>query len=70
VVGMSLALMKMWISLASMGFMVIAIIFIYLSRYKLNQGVLKVFTAVVAYLLLVVSGLIIFLVVFTGPSIE
>lgn len=67
---MSLALMKMWISLASMGFMVIAIIFIYLSRYKLNQGVLKAFTAVVAYLLLVVSGLIIFLVVFTGPSIE
>jgi len=70
VVGMSLALMKMWISLASMGFMVIAIIFIYLSRYKLKQGVLKAFTAVVAYLLLVVSGLIIFLVVFTGPSIE
>ncbi len=67
---MSLALMKMWISLASMGFMVIAIIFIYLSRYKLKQGVLKAFTAVVAYLLLVVSGLIIFLVVFTGPSIE
>lgn len=67
---MSLALMKMWISLASMGFMVISIIFIYLSRYKLKQGVLKAFTAVVAYLLLVVSGLIIFLVVFTGPSIE
>jgi Protein of unknown function (DUF2768) len=67
---MSLALMKMWISLASMGFMFIAIIFIYLSRYKLKQGVLKAFTAVVAYLLLVVSGLIIFFVVFTGPSIE
>ena len=67
---MSLALMKMWISLASMGFMFIAIIFIYLSRYKLKQGVLKAFTAVIAYLLLVVSGLIIFLVVFTGPSIE
>jgi Protein of unknown function (DUF2768) len=67
---MSPALMKMWISLASMGFMFIAIIFIYLSRYKLKQGVLKAFTAVVAYLLLVVSGLIIFFVVFTGPSIE
>jgi hypothetical protein len=67
---MSPALMKMWISLASMGFMFIAIIFIYLSRYKLKQGVLKAFTAIVAYLLLVVSGLIIFFVVFTGPSIE
>ena len=66
---MSPALMKMWISLASMGFMFIAIIFIYLSRYKLKQGVLKAFTAVIAYLLLVVSGLIIFFVVFTGPSI-
>lgn len=67
---MSLALMKMWISLASMGFMFIAIVFIYLSRYKLKKGVLKAFTAVVAYLLLVVSGLIILFVVFTGPSIE
>ena len=67
---MSPALMKMWISLAAMGFMFIAIIFIYLSRYKLKQGVLKAFTAIIAYLLLVVSGLIIFLVVFTGPSIE
>ncbi len=66
---MSPALMKMWISLAAMGFMFIAIIFIYLSRYKLKQGVLKAFTAVIAYLLLVVSGLIIFFVVFTGPSI-
>ena len=67
---MSLALMKMWISLASMGFMFIAIIFIYLSRYKLKQGVFKAVTAVVAYLLLALSGLIIFFVVFTGPSIE
>ena len=33
--------MKMWISLASMGFMFIAIILIYLSRIKLKQGYLK-----------------------------
>ena len=67
---MSLAMMKMWISIASMGFMFLAIIFIYLSRYKLKKGYLKVFTAVFAYLLLVVSGLIIFFVVFTGPYIK
>ena len=49
---MSPALMKMWISLASMGFMFIAIIFIYLSRYKLKQGVLKAFTAVHCYIII------------------
>jgi hypothetical protein len=70
VVGMSPALMKMWISLASMGFMFIAIVFIYLSRYKLKQGVLKAFTALIAYLLLFVSGFIIFYVVISGPSTE
>ena len=64
---MTPALMKMWISLSSMGFMFIAIILIYLSRYKLNQRIFKMVTAVFAYLLLFVSGLIIFLVVFTGP---
>ena len=53
---MSPALMKMWISLASMGFMFISIVLIFLSRFKLKQGVLKVFTAVIAYLLLACIG--------------
>ena len=39
---MTPALMKMWISLSSMGFMFIAIILIYLSRFKLKQKILKV----------------------------
>lgn len=67
---MSPALMKMWISLASMGFMFISIVFIFLSRFKLKQGVLKVISAFMAYLLLLVSGLIMILVVFSGPSNE
>ncbi|WP_071395599.1 DUF2768 domain-containing protein [Bacillus tuaregi] len=65
---MSPALMKMWISLASMGFMFISIVLIFLSRYKLKQGVLKAVSAVFAYMLLALSGFIMFLVVFSGPT--
>ncbi|MFZ0445382.1 MAG: DUF2768 domain-containing protein [Bacillus sp. (in: firmicutes)] len=65
---MTPALMKMWISLSSMGFMFIAIILIYLSRFKFKQKIFKMVTAVFAYLLLLTSGLIIFLVVLSGPT--
>ncbi|WP_313798480.1 DUF2768 domain-containing protein [Cytobacillus sp.] len=66
---MSPSLMKMWVSLASMGFMFLAILLIYLSRFKLG-GVFKFITALVAYILMIVSGIIIFLVVFSGPTPE
>ncbi|KOP83254.1 DUF2768 domain-containing protein [Cytobacillus solani] len=66
---MSPSLMKMWISLASMGFMFLAILLIYFSRFKLG-GVFKFVTALVAYILMIVSGIIIFLVVFSGPTPE
>ncbi|AND41249.1 MULTISPECIES: DUF2768 domain-containing protein [Cytobacillus] len=65
---MSPALMKMWISLASMGFMFLSIILIYLSRYKLKPGVFKIITAIVAYFLMIISGIIIVIVVFSGPT--
>ncbi|QED48442.1 DUF2768 domain-containing protein [Cytobacillus dafuensis] len=64
---MSPSLMKMWISLASMAFMFISILMIYLSRYKLS-GILKFISALIAYILMIVSGIIIFLVVFSGPT--
>lgn len=67
---MSPSLMKMWISLASMGFMFISILLIYLSRYKLRGGILKFVTALIAYILMVISGVIIFLVVFSGPTAD
>jgi hypothetical protein len=67
---MSPGLMKMWISLASMGFMFISIVLIFLSRFKFKKGVLKVISAIIAYLLLLVSGLIMVLVVLSGPSNE
>ncbi|HZH60592.1 MAG TPA: DUF2768 domain-containing protein [Metabacillus sp.] len=66
---MSPALMKMWISFASMGFMFISIILIYLSRFKLN-GVLKAIVTILAYIFMILAGIIIVFVVFTGPVSE
>ncbi len=63
---MTPGLLKMWISLAAMGFMFIAVIGIYFSRYKL-KGFFKVFTATIAYFFMVLAGIIIFFVVFSGP---
>ncbi|MBM7692654.1 vacuolar-type H+-ATPase subunit I/STV1 [Peribacillus deserti] len=64
---MTPALQKMWISFAGMFFLAISILIIYLSRYKL-KGILKVITAVVAYILMIAGGLIVLLVVFSGPT--
>ncbi|WP_226526632.1 DUF2768 domain-containing protein [Metabacillus niabensis] len=66
---MSPALMKMWISFASMGFMFISIILIYLSRFKL-KGVLKAIVTILAYIFMILAGIIIIFVVFTGPVSE
>lgn len=64
---MSPSLVKMWISLAGMGFMFLSIISIYLSRYKL-KGIFRILTAIIAYGLMLLSGLIILFVVFSGPT--
>ncbi|HYK72007.1 MAG TPA: DUF2768 domain-containing protein [Pseudoneobacillus sp.] len=64
---MSPSLLKMWISLAGMGFMFLAIILIYFSRYKLN-GIFKILTAIIAYILMILSGIIIIFIVFSGPT--
>lgn len=65
---MSPSMLKMWISISAMGFMVISILLIYLSRYKINIGVLKFITALIAYILLILSGIIILFVVMSGPT--
>ncbi|EEL51401.1 hypothetical protein bcere0022_12420 [Bacillus cereus Rock3-44] len=57
----------MWFSLGAMGFMFIAVVFILLSRHKMKNKILKGITAMVAYTLMIISGLVIFLVVFSGP---
>lgn len=60
---MSPAMLKMWVSIAGMGLMFLAILMIYLSRFK-AKGFLKIMTAVFAYLLMAVSGIIIFIILF------
>ena len=66
---MTPGLLKMWISFAAMGFMFFAVIGIYLSRYKL-KGFFKILSASIAYFLMIVAGIIIFLVVLSGPVSE
>jgi hypothetical protein len=55
------AMFKMWVSIAGMGFMFLAIMTIYISRYKL-KGVFQIITAIIAYLLMIVSGLTLLIV--------
>ncbi|AGK54714.1 MAG: hypothetical protein K0S25_1902 [Bacillus sp. (in: firmicutes)] len=66
---MSPSLVKMWISLAGMGFMFLSLIFIYFSRFKL-KGIFRIFTAIIAYALMIMAGLLILFVVLSGPTID
>lgn len=61
------AMTKMWVSFASIIFLVIAVTFISLSRHKLKGWLAKV-TAFIAYISLILASLIIFYVVFSGPT--
>ena len=65
---MSASMLKMWISFAGMGLMIVAIFSIYVSRYKINNGVIKGMTALFAYLCMVIGGLIVAYVVLSGPT--
>ncbi|MCM3566778.1 DUF2768 domain-containing protein [Neobacillus mesonae] len=58
---MSPGMIKMWISIAGMGLMFLAIITIYLSRYKL-KGFLRMITAVLAYLFMIGAGITLLIV--------
>jgi len=57
-------MLKMWISVAGMGLMFLAIITIYFSRFKL-KGILKLITAVLAYLFMFIAGITLLIVFFT-----
>lgn len=65
---MSESMLKMWISIAGMGLMAFAMIAIYFSRYKIKLKFLKAITAIIAYLCLIIGGIIMVFVVFTGPT--
>ncbi|HJV16691.1 MAG TPA: DUF2768 domain-containing protein [Bacillales bacterium] len=61
---MSQGMLKMWITIAGMGLMFLAILLIYLSRFKLS-GVLRLITVILAYIFMIGAGIIIFFVLFT-----
>ncbi|WP_421379255.1 DUF2768 domain-containing protein [Bacillus salacetis] len=62
------SMMKMWVSFASMGFMILAILTIYLSRYKLKRGIFRFITALIAYVLMISGGLMMAYIVLSGPT--
>ncbi|WP_433742863.1 DUF2768 domain-containing protein [Falsibacillus pallidus] len=65
---MSPGMMKMWISFASMGLMILSILTIYLSRYKIKLKLVKFIVAFFAYIFLILSGLLMVYVVFSSPN--
>ncbi|MUK87262.1 DUF2768 family protein [Ornithinibacillus sp. L9] len=64
---MSQSMLNMWISFAGMGLLILAIGLILLSRYKL-KGILAGIVAFLAYISLFLGGIIILIIVFSGPT--
>ncbi|MFN2745580.1 MULTISPECIES: DUF2768 domain-containing protein [Bacillus] len=67
---MNPGLLKMWFALGAMGLMFLAVIAIYISRYKFKNPFLKIVTSFLAYTCMLISGVIVFFVVFSGPVNE
>ncbi|WP_217585428.1 DUF2768 domain-containing protein [Lentibacillus saliphilus] len=65
---MSAAGLKEIISFAGIGLLIAALAFIQLSRRKFT-GVLAGITAIIAYIFLIVGGLIVLYIVFSGPTV-
>ncbi|MCA1009473.1 DUF2768 domain-containing protein [Halobacillus halophilus] len=64
---MSESMLNMYISFAGILFLFLAIGLILLSRHKL-KGVLSGIVAFLAYVFMILGGLIIFYIVFSGPT--
>ncbi|WP_422123424.1 DUF2768 domain-containing protein [Planococcus sp. X10-3] len=62
------ALERMWVSFAGIAFLIISMGMIYLSRYKLKNGIVKFIFALVAYILLILGFFIMVFTVFSGPT--
>lgn len=56
----------MWVSFYSIGFMILAMILVYLSRFKLKNRILSSITMILAVISLIVAG--IFMIVVLGGS--
>ncbi|GEN84715.1 hypothetical protein SLU01_30270 [Sporosarcina luteola] len=59
---------KMWLSFYAMGFMVVSMGLIYVSRHKLSNRLLKFIFAFIAYVLLIFCFLAMVYLVFSGPT--
>ncbi|MFC4711750.1 DUF2768 domain-containing protein [Planococcus dechangensis] len=59
---------KMWVSFLGIGFLIISMQLIYLSRYKIQSGLLKFVFALIAYILLILGFLIMVYLIMTGPT--
>ncbi|MBF4500069.1 DUF2768 domain-containing protein [Savagea sp. SN6] len=59
---------KMWLSFYGLGFMAISIGLILLSRHKIDNGILRFFTALIAWVLFITSFFIMVYLVFNGPT--
>lgn len=64
---MSISMLKMYISFAGMILLIMAMGLIYLSRNKLKGWVAGIIS-LLAYICLVLGGLIILYIVFSGPT--
>jgi len=62
------ALDKMWVSFAGIGFLLLSMGLIYVSRYKISNGVLKFLLALIAYIFLILGFFITVFTVFSGPT--
>ncbi|HLU22633.1 MAG TPA: DUF2768 domain-containing protein [Bacillaceae bacterium] len=65
---MSLSMQKMWISIIGMILLALAMFVIYVSRYKLENKILKVLTSIIAWIMMITGGIIVMLIVLTGPT--
>lgn len=64
---MSASMLKMYVSFAGMALLILAIVLILLSRYKL-KGWLAGIVATIAYISLLLGSIIIFYIVLSGPT--
>jgi len=64
---MSAAELKEIISFVGIGLLILAIVFIQLSRRKLS-GIFRVIVSFIAYACLIIGALIVFYVVLSGPT--
>ncbi|MCJ7839452.1 DUF2768 domain-containing protein [Lederbergia sp. NSJ-179] len=65
---MSVSMQKMWISIIGMFLLALAMLAIYVSRYKVKNKWFKSITAIVAWICLMVGGLIMLFIVLSGPT--